>query len=357
VIMVHSFRRTVETWIEQTVSGDVFVRPAMAGINDYRDPLPEEVVASLQALQQPMEVDILPYRRIYLRQGPVAYQFEALDLLLHMRHGGFLFLSGDPPVAIREVMAGRGVLASEVFINRTGKRLGDPYQAVIGGIRLELPIVGVVRDYRTHGGVVFASLAHYQQVSGDRAWNGVRLFVNEAGGEAGTAAESLRRAILVRCAGEHHIEVTLGRELHQEILRIFDETFAITTAMLVIALLVAALGITTTLTVLVLERIRQLQTLAAIGGSHGQVRSMIVWEAVLMVSAGESLGLACGLMLAQLLNAVINRQSFGWTFITRIDWHALASAVPLVLLTALLAALPAVRLVLRSSPALVLRER
>jgi hypothetical protein len=49
VIMVHSFRRTVEVWVEQTVSGDVFVRPAMAGSNDYRDALPEAVVATCKA--------------------------------------------------------------------------------------------------------------------------------------------------------------------------------------------------------------------------------------------------------------------------------------------------------------------
>jgi putative ABC transport system permease protein len=244
-----------------------------------------------------------------------------------------------------------------VFVNRTSKGIGDPYRVTINGIAWDLPIVGVVRDYRTHGGVVFASLARYQHVSGDEAWNGVRLFVMGQDRDPGAAGEALRHEILTRCAGHHNIEVTLGRELHQEILRIFDETFAITSAMLIIALLVAALGITTTLTVLVLERIRQLQTLVAIGGSHAQIRAMIFWEAIFMVSAGECVGLVCGLMLAQLLNSVINRQSFGWTFIAAIDWPALAASAPLVLLTALLAALPAVRLALRSAPALVLRER
>jgi putative ABC transport system permease protein len=357
VIMVHSFRRTVVAWVDQTVSGDVFVRPAMAGSNDYRDALPAEVVANLQSLPQRMDVEVLPYRRIYLKEGTVGYQFEALDVFVHMRHGGFLFLQGNPSTAIEEVAAGRGILASEVFVNRTGKGIGDPYRVTINGIAWDLPIVGVVRDYRTHGGVVFASLTHYQQVSGDQSWNGVRLFVKEHDTNPGHAGEALRQEILTHFAGHHNIEVTLGRELHQEILRIFDETFAITSAMLVIALLVAALGITTTLTVLVLERIRQLQTLVAIGGSYTQIRAMIFWEAIFMVSAGECVGLVCGLMLAQLLNTVINRQSFGWTFIAGIDWPALAASAPFVLLTALLAALPAVRLALRSSPALVLRER
>ena len=126
--------------------------------------------------------------------------------------------------------------------------------------------------------------------------------------------------------------------------------------LLLIALLVAGLGITTTLTVLVLERARHLNTLLAIGAEQRQIRSMIFWEALLMVMAGESLGLVCGFLMSHFLISVINLQSFGWTFLYSVDWVALAFSVPAILATALLAALPAVGLVLRSSPALVLKE-
>lgn len=356
-IMIHSFRRTVETWIAQAVSGDVFVRPAMAGVNQYRDPLPEDVVAQLQTIRQRMDLDLLPYRRIYLHYGPVAYQFEALDIDVHMRHGGFLWLLGQQHTALAAVRAGRAVLVSEVFSNRSGLRLGDQYQATLNGVRLDFPIVGLVRDYRTHGGVVYASLQHYQLISGDLAWNGARLFVPDGSHHSELASEAVRREILSQGVGRHNIEVTLGQELHQEILRIFDETFAITTVMLLVALLVAALGITTTLTVLVLERTQQLQTLVAIGGSRAQIRSMILWEAIFMVVIAEAAGLLCGFILAELLNSVINRQSFGWTFQSEFDWPAIAMSVPAVLITAIMAALPAIRLALRNPPALVLRER
>ncbi|HBD08240.1 MAG TPA: hypothetical protein DCZ69_08255 [Syntrophobacteraceae bacterium] len=356
-IMVHSFRKTVETWVAQAVSGDVFVRPAMAGVNDYRDPLPEDVVVSLEALGKRLDLDSVPYRRIYLRYGAVAYQFEALDVEAHMRHGGFLFMKGTADRAISQVQTGRAVLVSEVFANRTGLIVGDRYRARVSGVMLDLPIAGIIRDYRTHGGVVYASLGHYQEQTGDRAWNGVRLFLPTNTRDTIAAGEQVRREILTSAGGGHNIEATLGEELHQEILRIFDETFAITTVMLLIALLVAALGITTTLTVLVLERSQQLQTLVAIGGSFAQIRSMIFWEAIFLVAAGEAAGLVCGFTLAELLNSVINRQSFGWTFVPHLDWSVLLMSVPCVLITALLAALPAVRLALRSSPALVLRER
>jgi putative ABC transport system permease protein len=75
-----------------------------------------------------------------------------------------------------------------------------------------------------------------------------------------------------------------------------------------------------------------------------------------MVITGEAVGLVCGFLMAHLLIDVINLQSFGWTFLYVVDWKALLVSLPLILGTALVAALPAARLVLKSSPALVLKE-
>jgi putative ABC transport system permease protein len=109
--------------------------------------------------------------------------------------------------------------------------------------------------------------------------------------------------------------------------------------------------------VLVLERTRQLNTLLAVGGSRRQIRRMIFTEAAFLVALGEAAGLVCGFLLSYLLIYVINRQSFGWTFIYRVDWAALGFSVPLIVATALAAAVPALRQVFRRPPATLLRER
>jgi putative ABC transport system permease protein len=70
---------------------------------------------------------------------------------------------------------------------------------------------------------------------------------------------------------------------------------------------------------------------------------------------GELAGLACGFILSVILIFVINQQSFGWTFIYRVDWGTLSTSLPLIILTALGASLPALRLIFKQSPAVVLR--
>lgn len=353
VIMVHSFRYTVSLWVNQSLAGDFYMRPKMAGLNQYQDPLPERVVAGLQEIEG---VELLPYRHLELKHGKHPFEFEALRLETLLRHAGLLLMHGDMKGIREPLLSGKGVVVSEVFSNHSGLSPGHRLVIPLGPVTLDLPVLGIFRDYRTRGGAVYMDLAAYQALTGDDGWSGVRFFFDPPPQDMRAAIERLRSRILDCCAKQHPLEMASGTELRRQILKIFDETFAVTTVLLLIALLVAGLGITTTLTVLVLERIRQFNTLVAVGADSGQIRSIIFWEAVFMVIAGEAIGMLCGFLMSYLLIYVINLESFGWTFLYRVDWKALWFSMPLILATALAAALPAVRLVLRSSPALVLKE-
>jgi len=353
VIMIHSFRHTVELWVRQTVSGDLFVTVKMGQVNRFRFTIPETIVAELKRLDP--DADYVPSRRYQMSNDDFPYEFEAMGMETFLKHGGFVWLRGDPEKTRPMLVRGEGVLISEVFATRTGLDVGDMFRAQIEGSRVELPVVGVVRDYRTNGGVVFYSWTHFKERFHDPQWSGARFFFRDRAQDVDARVAGLRQAIIARWGDQ--LDLVIGKDLREAVLRIFDETFVITTVLLLIALVVASLGITTTLTVLVLERTRQLNTLFAVGGSFRQIRTMIFWEASFLVVAGEVAGLICGFILSYMLVYVINRQSFGWTFVYTVDWGSLAYSLPLIILAALLAAAPAMRMVFREPPATLLRER
>jgi putative ABC transport system permease protein len=352
VIMVQSFRHTVEIWVHQTITGDLFVTTRMAETNRTWDPMPKGVEAYLKGIDN---VDLVPNRRFTLRYGDVPFILEAMDFATFDRYGTFFWLEGSARELTARLDAGEGVIVSEVFANRTGLTVGDRFRTQVLGLALDWPIVGIVRDYRTRGGVVFCSLEALRRQYGPMAWGGVRIFFKDRAQASGEAVERLQDDLRLRFGDR--LDMLAGERLRAGVLKIFDETFAITTVLLIIALVVAALGITTTLTVLVLERTRELNTVYAVGGSRGQIRRMILWEAIFMVAVGEVGGLLCGFMLSYLLVFVINRQSFGWTFLYGVDWGALGFSLPLIVATALMAALPAMRVVYKVPPATLLRER
>lgn len=349
VIMVHSFRRTVELWVEQTVSGDLFVDAKLADMNGFRDPLPADVISAFGRLQTPVE--LVPSRRFSLEEAGFPYQLEAMTMAPFLRRGDFVWIGQRRADIVDRLVGGEGVVVSEVFANRTGLSTGDTYRADIGKHRVSFPILGVIRDYRTQGGVVFVEMAAVKKRIPDVAWTGVRFYLKNPS----DGLEALRQEV-IECCGDR-VDMLSGQKLRDQVLKIFDETFAVTTVLLIIALIVAALGITTTMTVLVLERSHQLNTIMAVGGARRQIRGMILWESAILVMAGEAAGMLCGFVLSYLLIYVINRQSFGWTFIYEVDWPALAVSVPLIVTAALVAAFPALRAVFREPPAMLLRQR
>ncbi|MEG6551245.1 FtsX-like permease family protein, partial [Desulfocurvibacter africanus] len=222
------------------------------------------------------------------------------------------------------------------------------------GVSLDEEIVGIIRCYRTRGGVVYLTDSRWRELGGEFAPNGVRMWFPGPDPEA--RARAFRQAILSSPVG-FGLEASVGGELRREIAQIFDQTFAVTTVLLLVALAVAALGIAGALTVMVLERSREVRTMLALGGSRGQVRAMILWEACLLVTAGLAAGTVCGFLLSAILIYVVNRVSFGWTFLYSVDWLALALGLPLIFLACLAAGLPALRIAASGPPAAVLRER
>ena len=350
VIMVRSFRHTVEIWVEQTISGDLFVTTRMAETNRVWEPLPPTLVDDLGRRE---DIDLVPNRQFSLSYEGYAFQLEAMDFEAFQGYGRFFWLQGGAHL-VPSLARGEGVLLSEVFAHRTGLGVGDTFQTRLRGRDLAWPVLGLVRDYRTHGGVVFCALADLDRRLGGLAWGGVRIFFTDRSRDIAAATAQLQDDLVLRFADR--LDMIAGSALRAAVLKIFDETFAITTVLLLIALLVAALGITTILTVRVLERTGELNTISALGGSRGQIQAMILWEALFIVAVGELLGVLCGFGLSYLLVFVINRQSFGWTFLYGVDWAALAISLPLIVAAALAAALPAMRLAVRTSPAALLRE-
>ena len=162
------------------------------------------------------------------------------------------------------------------------------------------------------------------------------------------------------------LQVVMGRgvpplmisnaELRTEILQIFDRTFLLTYVLEAIAVVIAMLGIVNTLITSVLERQREFATLRAIGGSAGQIRQLVLWEAAYLSVVGIGLGVIGGGLLALLLVEVINKQSFGWTIQLIVPVGPLVQAVGLTAAATLMAGYFPARWAARQPVVVGLRE-
>jgi putative ABC transport system permease protein len=335
-IMVSSFRNTMNTWLEQNVVGDLFVRPDASDINQYRDWLAPEVTHYL--LHHDLIEDAYLYRRTIVEKDEGPFLLEAGRIESLWRHGRFLLIGGDEPYIMERLIQGKGVGISEVYATRTGLGPGDRLDLALGGVHRGWEILGVFRDYRTGGGIVLMDLSTFQKIYKEPHVGGANLFV-----KAGASPYEIKADLLKLFGDKYALSISIGDDLRRDIMKVFDDTFSITYVLMGIALLVAALGVATTLSLLIRERRRQLGLMMAVGGTLGQIRRMVVLEALFMGMAGHIVGIGCGLILSYFLIFVINKQSFGWTFVYKMPpWTVVASFL-LILLAAALAAIPPAR--------------
>ncbi len=98
------------------------------------------------------------------------------------------------------------------------------------------------------------------------------------------------------------VQVKDQAEYKQEQASQINRVLVLFYVLLALAVVIAVIGIINTLALSVLERVRELGLLRAVGMSRGQLRQMIRWEAVIIAVLGAVLGLAVGTF-------------FGWTLV------------------------------------------
>lgn len=135
------------------------------------------------------------------------------------------------------------------------------------------------------------------------------------------------------------LNIRSNRALREASIDIFDRTFAITTVLQLLATIVAFIGILAALMALQLERARELGMLRAIGLTPRQLWGVVISQTGLVGFTAGLLALPVGVMLALVLVYVINKRSFGWTLLFRLDGGLFAQAMLVAISAALLAGL------------------
>jgi putative ABC transport system permease protein len=120
------------------------------------------------------------------------------------------------------------------------------------------------------------------------------------------------------------LEVLDREGLKDQIAGQINQLIAFLFVLLALAIVIAFVGIVNTLALSVLERVREIGLLRAVGMSRRQLRSSIRWEAVLVALFGAVLGLVVGLV-------------FGWAIVRALVDQGIeqfsAAPVPLLIVT------------------------
>jgi putative ABC transport system permease protein len=315
-------RAAAGAWIDDVVPGDlvvtsIFPRAVDEGIDETLSVLPG--IASVS-----------PIATFDLALGGHRLDGAAMVGADLGADGRLRLLAGERGVALAALDRGGAVIVPAGVAARDGLGLGSVLRvAADDGTALDLTVVGVAE--RTLPGRSGESLvvgwpdAEHLGIAGADAFAVRFLKPSSAVDQAALADEA--RSLALDTVPLDRIQGAVGEAL--------DRVFGLFDVLSVVAVVVAALGIVNTLTMNVLERVREIGVLRAAGMTRHQVWRSVVVEAGITGLVGAICGVAAGVVIGGLMVVLAGGR---WELADAVPWLAIGVAFVLGVTLAMLAA-------------------
>ena len=296
--MIGSFRQSLVWWMGTQIRGELYI----GKIGEAE--VPEEFYEEITRIPGIGGAD--PYRNVQVLFRDTPIYVASVDASVVQRFTRFGWLSGGNENW--EPVKRGGVIVSESFSRRFGVKSGDAITLQGAHGPRELTVGAIFYDYTTEHGLVMMDRSTFLAVFGDHTINSLAIFMDPHNPRRTELIQDVKRR-----AQDRGLPVQTQAQLHDSILKVFDNTFAVTRSMRALAIVVAFFGIAGALLTLFMERRRDFGIYRSLGFSTGQIATMTLLEGIGMGVISYLLSIVVGTLLAVLLIKVINLRSFNWT--------------------------------------------
>ncbi|MBI3045488.1 MAG: ABC transporter permease [Betaproteobacteria bacterium] len=323
LIMVGSFRGSLETWLERMLPADLYLRAARFGETAFFTPAEQARIAATPGVGR---VEFVRAQTLLLapERPPLTLLAGPVD-------------AGDPGSVLPLTAPARTtrpeepppVWVSEVAADFYGFRTGDRVQLPIGDAPRLYTIAGVWRDYARQNGAIAINRGTYVKVTGDTLVNDAAVWL-----APGASVTHVQRGLRERLPDAARLEIATTREMRDLSLGAFDRTFAITYALEIAAILIGLFGVSVSFSAQALARRREFGVLRHLGMTRRGIGTLLGCEGTLVAALGTAFGLAAGCGVGLILIHVVNRQSFHWSMELHVSWLPIAGLAALIVAAA-----------------------
>jgi len=329
-IMVESFRHTVKVWLDQVLQGDIYISAPSLTATQASASLDPRLMSILESTQGIDAIYTLRSVNVESPQGLINIAASSNPQVGLERLYQRLSV---PAEQVEEEMRKGAVVVSEVLANRLDlPPRGSALSLLTAQGMKTFPVIGVYYDYASTQGTVLMNQDVYRQYWEDDDITAIALQLSDKN-QADAIAIELQSSL----SSVQRLNVRPNRALKEEVMIVFDRTFAITGALQILATVVAFIGILSALLSLELERQRELGILRAVGMTTRQIWGLVLLETGILGASAGLLAMPTGFILAEILVYIINKRSFGWTLQLQVDVLPFLQALALALVAALLA--------------------
>jgi putative ABC transport system permease protein len=326
-IMVHSFRSSLDDWMQRVLPADLYLRVGLLGQSAFIDAATQ---ARLRALPGMTRVDFVRFQQVTLAADaqPITVIARPVD---EASAGKLLQLRSvaNAPAAPGTVP----VWISEAAADLHGWQPRAQFDLPLGGKSLRAEVRGTWRDYERPAGSLILDQHVYRNATGDDRVTSAGFWL-APGVDIDTASVRLQQTL----GSAVQSDIAVPREIRRRSLAMFDRTFAVTYLLEAVAVLIGLFGISASMSSQVLARRAEFGMLRHLGVTRGEVQRVLALEGAALGALGVLCGLLVGFVISLILIYVVNRQSFHWSMDLHVPWQLLATLSAVLVIAAALTA-------------------
>jgi putative ABC transport system permease protein len=325
-----SVKASLDKWIEFSINPDLFVS-ASESLTARTFQFPASVGDELKKVPGVRQVDYVRLLTIeYNEKSPLLVSIEVDQWL---RRSTPLMEEGRVGDLLPGMLGKNGVLISNNFARIHDLKKGRRIFLDTPTGRHEFEVVGVSADYTSDSGSLLIDREVYK-----RLWKDDRVDTFDLMLEKGYDPDAVKTEIQRRLANSRNAFILTNKDMRSEITRLTDQFLNLQYVQILVAVLVAVLGIINSLMVSITERKREIGILRGLGGEKRQVRRAIVLEAVCIGIVAVTLGIVSGAIMGYYSVGTFGAAFNGWIFPYRFPGGMALALVPGVIVISLLAA-------------------
>src|SRR5262245_49641567 len=339
--VTYSMRSSIDEWMTTALNPDFFMS-ATANLVSRSSTFPEEIGPTVEAVPGVQSVQLVRNARVMYRKVPVmvvSVEYEKLKTTVRRRA-----IAGDLDEMYRLAAEGKGMIISDTFQANHHLKLGDVIDLPTPSGTLALPVVGIIRDFSDIQGALFIDRSVYVREWKDTTVNVARVYVKK-----GEDPDVVRQRIYQALEGKKRLILVSNADVRDYVFRLVERWFDMSRVQIVVAVLVAVLGIINTLTVSITDRRRELGVLQAVGGLRLQVRRTIWLEALSIGGIGIILGVGMGVVNIYYTLGMVRRDLGGLDLDYMFPTSMALALVPVILVAAFVAAVGPAEAAVRGS--------
>ena len=224
--------------------------------------------------------------------GETAVSLLGIDPVTYPEVSGLTFAEGDDSV-YGLLNDGRQAIINPILATTTGADVGDTIELMTPAGPIMYRVAAIGGDY-LNAKITTAYISHNNIAADFGREEDVLLQLNVAAGADAAAVETRLKEALRLYPQFRLID---GQEYIDENLTIFEAAFSGLVALVLFLAIPSLIAMLNTLAIGVIERTREIGMLRAVGATRGQVRNVILAEAIILAALGTAFGILSGLYL------------------------------------------------------------